>query len=137
MKRKLTILLWAMLPVVAAYADDYPYLVLRTADGNQVAMDVASLKFTFSDGQLLAVNEAGSQTFTLSSLSTMWFAQTDATGLEAVDAAGTGNGVVEAFSLQGVRLGQFASVQAMRKALPEGVYIVKSNGQARKVTVGK
>lgn len=125
MKRTLLILTTVM-ATATAMAGDYPYLTLQTADGTQKPLAVESLVITFSDGQLVATNAEGTQTFTLTDLTQMFFsADGQETAIEAIGAELT-DGDAEIFDLQGRR------VENMSR---KGIYIVRENGKTRKVLV--
>ena len=61
---------------LTTHADDYGYLTFETSSGTQKSVSVTSLTLTVSDGKLIARNTDGSQSFTLSELSSMFFSDT-------------------------------------------------------------
>lgn len=134
MKKKLLTLSLACLPFVAANADTYPYLSFETQDGTTRSVSVESLAITFSDGKLLASNGTDSYEISVASLSRMYFSTDNLTGISTVKSGET-SGNMEVYSLSGVRIGTFASAEALRSGVSAGVYIVKSNGKTLKVTV--
>ncbi len=111
----------------------YPYLVLQTSDGSSKALSVESLTLTVSDGQLIATNSAGTQTFTLSELSSMRFSES-ATAVTEIEVE-TAEETVEVFSLAGVAMGSYDNLQSAEQALPAGIYIVKSNQKTSKIAL--
>lgn len=116
-----------MVGTLPTMAESYPYLTFELTDGTKVSVSVSSLT--------LAVNgitlKAGSQTFTISNLSKMYFSSTDETNggataieeLTADDLEGK-----EIYDLNGHRLDSDAQ-------LPRGVYIVKSKNKTCKIVV--
>ena len=67
-------LFFAMLVgVLAVQAEEYTYLTFETMDGAKVSVSVEGLTLTISGTTLTA----GSQTFTLSNLSKMYFSNSD------------------------------------------------------------
>ena len=62
-----------MMGALAVHADDYTYLTFETADGAKVSVEASSLTITISGTTLTA----GSQSFTLSDLSRMFFSLSD------------------------------------------------------------
>ena len=112
------------LPTMAA---SYPYLTFELTDGTKVSVSVSSLSLSFNGNTL----KAGSQTFTVSNLSKMYFSSTDETNggataieeLTADDLEGK-----EIYDLNGHRLDSDAQ-------LPRGVYIVKSKNKTCKIVV--
>ena len=122
---KKIVLLWmALVGALSVQADDYAYLTFETTDGAKASVAVSSLTLTISGSTLTA----GSQTFTLSNLSKMYFSASDetATGIEEITAA-TLDEAAEIYDLQGHRV----SKDQMRK----GVYIVKSSNRTYKMIV--
>lgn len=134
MKNKVVAIIAALLATVSAYADDYGYFIFQKADGTLVSLASESLSMTFSDGKLVATNGTESCTLPLSELSKMFFSSADATGIDSAKAT-DGDNSLEVFSLQGVSLGSFVTLDAARKSLPSGVYIVKTNVRTFKIAV--
>lgn len=131
MKKLLITLALMMALATAAEADDYPYLAFQTADGTVKAVSVTSLKLTFEGGQLVATNGDGSYAFPLTDLSKMFFT-TEPTAIDSPNASPAGKDI-EIFSLTGVSLGKFDSVQAAKAQLEDGIYVVKSGSEIRKM----
>jgi len=77
MKRFLFTLMMVVVSL-SAWAYDYPYLVFQTTDGTTYAVSVESLTLDVSNDQLIVTNDEGTQSFTLSELSKMYFS-TEAT----------------------------------------------------------
>ena len=116
-----------MIGILPAMAGNYPYLTFELTDGAKVSVSVSSLTLSFNGNTL----KAGSQTFTVSNLSKMYFSSTDETnggataieGLTADDLEGK-----EIYDLNGHRYASDAQ-------LPRGVYIVKSKNKTCKIVV--
>lgn len=106
---------------MAAHADnyDYPYLTFENIDGSATSVSVESLTITVSDGKLVA----GDKTFTLASLSKMYFS-TEATGIENVSDVSQ-EGKAQYYDLQG----------RMVENPAHGVFIKKVNGKTTKVVL--
>lgn len=105
-------------------AGNYPYLTFELTDGAKVSVSVSSLTLTVNGTTL----KAGSQTFTISNLSKMYFSSTDETsGATAIDelTADDFEGK-EVYDLNGHKLDSDAQ-------LPRGVYIVKSKNKTCKI----
>ncbi len=134
MKKKVMFLIMACLPIVAAHAEGYSYLTFEKADGTLLSVGVESLEMTLQDGKLVYTNSTGTGTLTLADLASMYFSSADVTAITSLTADGT-DGKVEAYSLQGTRLGTFDSMQAMQERVPTGMYIVKTNGKTLKTAV--
>ena len=113
---------------------DYPYMAFQTADGTVKTLSVSSLSLTITDGQLIAVSDDGTEQFTLSDLAKMYFTtEAEATKVQATEAADSSS--VEVISLSGVSYGTFSDVEAARKSLPAGMYIVKNGKETFKIAV--
>lgn len=79
--KKIVLLLMVVAGVLTAQAGDYTYLTFETTDGAKASVAVENLTLTVSEGTVTA----GSQTFTLSNLSKMYFSISDeTTGIETV-----------------------------------------------------
>ena len=120
------VLVMVLVGVLTAQAGDYAYLTFETTDGAKASVAVESLTLTISGNTLTA----GSQQFTLSNLSKMYFSNIDetATGIESIDNSQlTIDDSTEIFDLQGHKV----SKNQIRK----GVYIVKTNNRTYKMIV--
>jgi hypothetical protein len=122
--KKIVLFIMALVGALTVQADDYTYLTFETTDGAKASVAVSSLTLTISGSTLTA----GSQTFTLSNLSKMYFSASDetATGIEEITAA-TLDEAAEIYDLQGHKV----SKDQMRK----GIYIVKSSNRTYKMIV--
>ena len=103
--------------------DVYTYLTFEMTDGTKVSVATSSLTLTFS-GNTLTV---GSQTFTLSDLSKMYFSTSNesTTGIEEMATLDDEN--AEIYDLQGH--------QIQKEQMREGVYIIKTKNRTRKILV--
>lgn len=118
-----------MTGVLTAHADSYTYLTFEKSDGTLTSVPLSSLSITISGTTLTA----GDQSFTLADLTKMYFTTADVTAIDEVKTAV--NGEVEVFSMNGVAMGKYTTVQEAMSSLRTGVYIVKSNGKTVKVAV--
>ena len=135
--KKWTISLLAAMAIEAQAGDYvYRYLVVTDVQGNSTSVVTDGLRFTISDGNLVAVNNEGNFTFTLGQLASMAFSETATNTTTAVDALPvTQATTIEAYSLGGARIGCFSSMNQLKNTLAKGVYIVKQNGTTKKVTI--
>ncbi len=109
---------------LSAQAYDYSYLVIEKTDGTSTSLNVESLTFTVSGSQLVATNASGSQTFTLSDLSKMFFS--DGSTTDAIKVVQSSTTVKrEYYDLRGRRLPSEPS---------KGMFIVKTEKGTFKVT---
>lgn len=109
------------LPEMAERA--YNFLTFEMTDGAKVSVAISSLTLTINGNTLTA----GSQTFTLSNLSKMYFSNTDeTTGIEETTSA-TLEEAAEIYDLQGHRIA--------KEQMTKGVYIVKTKSKTQKIVV--
>ena len=122
--KKILMLLTMLVGTVTAQAEDYTYLTFETTDGAKASVSVASDVTLTISGTTLTV---GSQSFTLTNLSKMYFSNTDeTTGIEEITSA-TLDEATDIYDLQGHKV----SKDQMRR----GVYIVKTNSRTYKMVV--
>ena len=124
MMKKLFLLLTVLVTTLTAQAEGYTYLTFETTDGAKASVAVENLTLTISGTTLTA----GSQQFTLSNLSKMYFSTSDetATGIEEITSASIEE-ATDIYDLQGHKV----SKEQMRK----GVYIVKTKSRTYKMVV--
>ena len=122
--KKLVVFLTMMMGTLAIYAADYTYLTFETTDGAKASVSVGNLTLSISGTTLTA----GSQSFTLSNLSKMYFSTSDetTTGIEEITNAALDE-ATDIYDLQGHKV----TKEQMRK----GVYIVKTKNRTYKIVV--
>ena len=121
--KKLLLLIMFMTGTLSAQADGYTYLTFETTDGAKVSVEVSSLSITISGTTLTA----GSQQFTLSNLSKMYFSSlNETTGIESITTT-TLDDDVEIYDLNGHKV--------TKDQLKKGVYVVKSKSGNQKIAV--
>ena len=132
MKKILCILLVVVTLQLQGADYEYPYLILTTSSGTQMALAVDGLEMTFENGQLVAKNANGSSAITLAALAAMQFSQTNDGVTDAVDSTQTvgREGSETLYDLCGRRA--YRQGTAVRK----GLYVVrKANGETSKILV--
>lgn len=122
--KKLFLLLTVLVTTLTVQAEGYTYLTFETTDEAKASVSVENLTLTINGTTLTA----GSQQFTLSNLSKMYFSTSDetATGIEEINGASIEE-ATDIYDLQGHKV----SKEQMRK----GVYIVKTNSRTYKMVV--
>lgn len=122
--KKLFLLLTVLVTTLTVQAEGYTYLTFETTDGAKASVSVENLTLTISGTTLTA----GSQQFTLSNLSKMYFSTSDetATGIEEINSASIEE-ATDIYDLQGHKV----SKEQMKK----GVYIVKTKSRTYKMVV--
>lgn len=119
--RKSIVLLMTLIGVLTVKASSLSYLTFETTEGAKVSVSAESLTITISGNTLTA----GSQTFTLTNLSKMYFSASDeTTGIETISITTLDN-VTGIYDMQGHKVEK----ENMRK----GVYIVKTNEGTHKI----
>lgn len=122
--KRIVMLLALMTSLLAVQAADYTYLTFETTDGAKTSVNVSSLSLTISSTTLTA----GTQSFTLTNLSKMYFStadETTTTGIEAITAV-TLDEAAEIYDLQGRKV--------QKSTLQKGVaYIVKTKAGTHKI----
>ena len=126
--KKIVLLLLTLVGALAVQAEDtYTYLTFETTDGVKASVPVSSLTLTISGNTLTA----GSESFTLSNLSKMYFSNDDqTTAINEIDYSQTDDLLSEAtdiYDLQGHKI----SREQMRK----GIYIIKTKSRTYKMIV--
>ena len=128
MKKILLSLLVAM-GAVTVQADSYTYLTFETTDGAKTSVSVSSLTLTISGTTLTA----GSQSFTLSNLSKMYFSATDeTTGISDLRTDDLQLQDAEIYDLNGKKI---VNRKSSNSELPNGAYIVKTQQGTHKLVV--
>jgi hypothetical protein len=123
--KKLLLSIMALTGVLTAEAEStYPYLTFETTDGDKVSVSTTELSLSISGTTLTA----GSEMFTLTNLSKMYFSATDetVTGISEVR-----NEMEEASEIYDLR-GHKVEKSQMRHG---EVYIVKTKSKTYKLTV--
>lgn len=133
MKQTLLTILLAALPWLAAMADDgYGYLTFEAANGQQQSLSVTNLSMTISGGKLVCTDGSATTELSLESLAKMFFSA-EPTGIVATEA--TKDQTVQVYTLSGISVGCFASIDKARRQLRHGVYIIKKGEKTLKFAV--
>lgn len=115
--------LFFMVGVIAAHADEYAYLTFETTDGAKTSVSVSSLTLTISGTTLTA----GSQSFTLTNLSKMYFSTSnETTGIQQLKAE-TLDEAIDIYDLQGKKV--------TKEQMQKGAFIIKTKQGTYKIVV--
>ena len=121
--KKFIVLLLMMIGTLTAHAADYTYLTFETTDGAKISVEASSLSITISGTTLTA----GSQQFTLSNLSKMYFSTSnETTGIKAISAQELSD-TTEIYDLNGRKV--------QKDQLRKGVYVIKTKSGTQKIAV--
>ncbi len=123
---KKTLLFMTLLGTLTAQAADYPYLILELTDGSKASVSVTSDVILAFSGTTLTV---GSESFTLTNLSKMYFSTSDETSVTGISTLDTtdDNEIVAIYDLKGNKIS--------REQMRRGVYIIKTKKGTSKVTI--
>jgi len=124
--KKIILLFTMMVGVLTVQADNYTYLTFETTDGTKASVSVASDITLSFNGALLTV---GSQTFTLTNISKVYFSTSDETSTTAISTIMKADldEATEIYDLQGHKV----SKDQMRR----GVYVIKTKQGTFKLNV--
>lgn len=121
--KKIVFILLALVGALNMQAEEYTYLTFETTDGEKASVPVSSLTLTMSGNTLTA----GSQSFTLSNLSKMYFSNSDeTTAIEEITNVALDE-TTDIYNLQGHRV--------TKDQMKRGVYIVKTKSRTYKMIV--
>ena len=121
--KKFLLIMMALVGALTVQAEEYAYLTFETTDGEKASVAVSSLTLTINGNTLTA----GSQTFTLSNLSKMYFSNTnETTAIEEITTA-TLDEATDIYDLQGHKV--------TKEQMKRGVYIVKTKSRTYKMIV--
>jgi hypothetical protein len=122
--KKIILFMTMMVGVLTAHADSYTFLTFETTDGAKASVSVSDLTLTISGTTLTA----GTQSFTLTNLSKMYFSTSDetTTGISEVMKADLDE-ATDIYDLQGHKV--------TKAQMHRGVYIVKTKSRTYKMVV--
>ena len=123
MKKVLVTFLILCMGLTTVLAEEYPYLTFELTDGTKASVSTASLTLTINGTTLTT----GSQSFTLTNLSKMYFSTSaESTGIETITSA-TLDEATDIYDLQGHKV--------TKDQMKKGVYIVKTKEKTYKIAV--
>lgn len=116
----------------AVMAADYDFLIFEFTDGSTVMLPAENLQLSVEKSAIEATSAETSASIPLSKLSKFYFGQ-DKTSVSFVVVNPTD--AIDVYNLAGVSLGRYESVEALREAVPAGVYVLKTNGATFKIMI--
>jgi hypothetical protein len=121
--KKIVLFLTMLVGTLTAQASDYTYLTFETTDGAKASVSVEGLTLSISGTTLTA----GTQSFTLTNLSKMYFSNTnETTGISEVMKANLDE-ATEIYNLQGHKVS--------KDQMHRGVYVIKTKQGTFKLNV--
>ena len=131
MKRKLYILCLLAALSTGMRAADYSCLLFTLSDGTVQGITSTDLNMTFADGILTVTNGTNTLELNVVSLTKMEFTDDDPTGISSIDLDSLEPTEATAiYDLSGRQMPQ-------GRKLPQGTYIMKTNGMTIKVQIRK
>ncbi len=131
--KKIVLFLITAVASIGASAQTYSYLTFSETSGTETSISVSGLSITYSNGNMIATNSAGTTTIALTSLSKMYFSETATVGI-VINKASKAQPVT-VYSVSGVKIGSFTNATALKAALRQGVYVIEANGETSKILV--
>ena len=127
--KKIALTLLILVVTLTAQAEDYAYLTFETTDGAKASVAIEGLTLSISETTLTV----GTQSFTLTNLSKMYFSTTDesTTGIES-SRLETRDEATDIYDLSGKKI---VNSKSSNSKLPRGVYIVKTKSKTYKIVV--
>ena len=131
--KKIVLLLIALVGALTIQANGYTYLTFETTDGAKASVAVEALTLTISGTTLTA----GTETFTLSNLSKMYFSTTDetTTGINEIYNLQIDNLLLESTEIYDLQGHKIDNRKLSDRQLPHGAYIVKTKSKTYKMIV--
>jgi len=132
MKKFIAFIMFAIMASVQVYADDYGYLIFQQQDGTTSSVTALGTTITFSGGNLIATQDGETTTIALASMDKMYFSSTS--GIDRPTTA-EADGKKQVYTTAGNYLGTFDESESLEGKLQKGLYVIKQNGETRKVVV--
>lgn len=118
-----------MLPL-SAMAAEYQWLTFRMTDDTEVSVAADKLSINYSDAMLRLKSATVDETLAVAQIKSMRFTSSSA-GINEVK----NNHIENAYyyTVGGIKVGHFTSIEEARENLPSGVYIGKTEAKTFKV----
>ncbi|MDE6548160.1 MAG: hypothetical protein K2L22_04100 [Muribaculaceae bacterium] len=131
-KLKLTLIAATLLMPILTYAEAFPWLTFRMTDDIELSVAAENLTINYKDGNLILSSSVVDKTIPANQIKSMRFSSTPAGINEVIDFKSSAG---DYYNLSGLKVGNFASIEAARNVLPSGIYIVKNDQKTFKVTL--
>ena len=136
MKKLFTLLAGIVLSATASYGSEF--LCLYTIDGGDTPEVVVSdgLTMTVDGDYLIVQSKEGENIFALNKLTGMDFSDDTTLGVDKLLNDGSQSFTI--YNLDGVKAGEYTSINEAAAALSQGAYVIKgNNGKTVKILIGK
>ena len=119
---------------LSAAAQDYPSVCVKEKNGTEHLFNTEGFQLTYADGKVtvenLKASDEASTSFSLNELELMRFSSKSSASISVIP-SDTTQCRIEIFSIDGILIGYFESLDDARAQLPSAVYIVKSDSGVR------
>ena len=133
--KKLILMFFLLLSVGIASAN-YNYMIFVTDTGEHFSIDSSGLTIKIDDDKVIATTGNEILEFYSASLSQMYFSNVTTTSVLKLETLENSGAIV--YSLDGIAMGKFTSLDEIRDVLPNGVYLLKlSDGSSLKINLIK
>ena len=132
MKRFILSISLSLAAALSVCAGDYDYLVFVKTSSPAQAVTALGTTITFADGNMQVVSNGETTTIPLSEISEMYFSSTS--GISDLNVA-SDDITVGVYTPSGQLVTTFQSIDDVKKQLPRGMYIIRQNGETRKIVV--
>ncbi|MDE7096538.1 MAG: hypothetical protein K2O47_03500, partial [Muribaculaceae bacterium] len=109
-----------------------PWLTFKMTDDTELSVASDNLTINYEDGYLHLLSTSAEQSIPVDQIKSMKFTQSPAAVINVTDSI-SGNAYY--YNLSGIMVGHFSSVEDARKALPSGMYIVKTDSKTFKASL--
>ena len=129
--KKLLFSIMIMMGALTAQAESaYPYLTFETTDGAKISVSTSELSLSISGTTLTA----GTEVFTLTNLSKMYFSETNETSITGIDSIDNGQLTIDNYA--GAEYYDLQGHKVEKSQMRQGaVYIVKTQDKTFKIAV--
>lgn len=130
-KVKLLVIGAALMLPQLSNAEDYQWLTFTMTDNTEMSVAADNLSITYNEGSLKLKSATVDQAIAVAHIKSMRF--TDTMGIHSISGNGDDACKSEFYNIDGVKAGEYSSVEEARESLPSGIYIVKNNNTTLKV----
>lgn len=127
---KYLLLVTGVLASPEIYALDFPWLSFKMKDASEITVAADNLTMTYSGGNLLLTSASVSETLPVANIASMSFSNQQA-GLDEINTPLSE--YASYYTLDGVEVGGFTSVDDARHNLRPGVYIARTGSKSFKI----
>lgn len=113
---------------------DYKSFTFEMSDGSTRTISIEHLVLTFRNGSLQLQQDQNSEEFKLADLRQMYFTG-QTTAIDPVSVEPATDSPVEVYSIEGIRIGVYATREAAQQQLPQGLYVIRNKRETYKMLI--